>query len=198
MSLTNVTRLSFLLRLRDRADTMSWPEFHGRYGHLLYRYARGRGANHADAEDIVQEVEMQFFKAIDGFEYDARKGRFRGYLRTAVVHAMARRANRERRQPAELDPHTFDHVARQQAEVPDEQWETEWQLQRLRWALQSIAEEFDAPTLKAFEMHVLAGVPAPEVAERLGVSKWCVYRAKNRLLERLKATLDQMDPDGDA
>ncbi|MCH7703272.1 MAG: sigma-70 family RNA polymerase sigma factor [Planctomycetes bacterium] len=90
MKPAGTTRISFLHRLRDRADQQSWAEFHHRYGELLYRYAQGRGASHSEAEDVVQEVEMYVFKAMDRFRYDARKGRFRAYLRIEDVATTGR------------------------------------------------------------------------------------------------------------
>ena len=197
MSHADTTHLSFLLRLRDRADKLSWGEFHERYGQLLYRYARSRGASHADAEDIVQEVEMYLFKAVNGFEYDARKGRFRAYLRSAVVHAMGRRASQQARQPAGLDPQTFDYLTSQKDTSADARWQREWQLHRLRWAMRCVAEGFEPTTLKAFEMHVLAGRSVAETADKLGLSKASVYQAKSRVLKRLKERLAATDPDGD-
>jgi RNA polymerase sigma-70 factor (ECF subfamily) len=197
MGEADTTHLTFLMRLRDRADRLSWQEFHDRYGQLLYRYARARGANHSDAEDIVQEVEMYLFKAVDGFEYDVRKGRFRTYLRSAVVHAMARRASKQAHQPADLDPRTFDYIANHEEAAADARWEREWQLHRLRWAMRSIADSFEPSTLKAFEMHVLAGCSVAETADKLALSKASVYQAKSRVLRCLKERLAQMDPDED-
>jgi RNA polymerase sigma factor (sigma-70 family) len=197
MSQADSTHLTFLLRLRDRADKLSWQEFHERYGQLLYRYARGRGASHADAEDVVQEVEMYLFKAINDFEYDARKGRFRTYLRSAVVHALGRRASKQAGQPAALDPQTLDYVSSEKEASADARWEREWQLHRLRWAMQSIAGEFEPLTLRAFEMHVLGGRPVAETAGELGLSKASVYQARSRILKRLREQLAAIDPDGD-
>ena len=197
MSRGNTTHLTFLLRLRDRSDKFSWPEFHERYGQLLYRYARGRGASHADAEDVVQEVEMYLFKAIEGFEYDARKGRFRAYLRSAVVHALARRADKQAKQPMVLDPRNFDYLAGHQEASMDARWEREWQLHRLRWAMHAVQDSCEPVTLQAFEMHVLAGKSVDETAEALGLSAASVYQAKSRVLRRLKERLSELDPDGD-
>ncbi len=191
------THLTFLLRLRDREDKLSWPDFHERYGHLLYRYARGRGASHADAEDIVQDVELSLFKAIEGFRYDARKGRFRAYLRSAVLHAAARRASREARQPERLDPRNFDHLASQSEARADEIWAQEWELHRLRWAVRSLAGELEPTARQAFEMHVLAGKSVKETAKELGVSIWSVYRARDHALKCLKERLQAVDPEGD-
>ena len=197
MESNDTTRLTFIMRLRDRADTLTWRDFHDRYGRLLYRYARARGASDADAEDVVQEVEMYLFKALDGFEYDSRKGRFRAYLRSAVVHALGRRASRQAKQPAMLDPHTFDYLASQAEASADARWEREWQLHRLRWALNTIASDFEPATLKAFEMHVLAGQPVAQTASEIGISTACVYQAKSRVLKALRERLDVVDPDGD-
>jgi RNA polymerase sigma factor (sigma-70 family) len=197
MDSAEMTHLSFLLRLRDRTDKLSWQEFHERYGQLLYRYARSRGASHDDAEDIVQEVEMYLFKAVDGLEYDARRGRFRTYLRSAVAHALARRASKEARQPTGLDPQRFDGVASEDGEKADTQWQREWELHRVRWAMRMIADSFEPVTLKAFEMHVVGGRSVEEVAEVLGLSKWSVYQAKSRVLKRLKEQLAGADPEGD-
>ncbi len=193
----DTTRATLLLRLRNQADSLSWREFHERYGELLYRYARTRGASHADAEDVVQEVEMYLFKAMQGFEYDARKGRFRAYLRSAVVHALGRRASKQAHQAPALDPKAFDYLASHEEASADARWEREWQLHRLRWAMRSIAGEFDGVTLEAFELYALAGRSVAETADKLGLSKASVYQAKTRVLKRLKERLDTLDPDGD-
>ena len=197
MASGDTTRLTLLLRLRDRADQLGWEEFHARYGELLYRYARGRGVSHADAEDVVQEVEMYLFKAMEGFVYDVRKGRFRGYLRAAVVHSIGRRAAKYAKERAGLDPNVMDLAEAVKQATSDDQWEREWRLHRLRWALRTVASEFEKNTLDAFQLHALAGLSVDETAEKLGLSKASVYQAKSRILKRLKERLDALDPDQD-
>ncbi len=191
------TRATFLLRLKDRSDRFTWREFHDRYGELLYRYARARGASVIDAEDIVQEVEMYLVKALDGFEYDASKGRFRAYLRTSVVRAMGRKARKTARQGELVDPHVFDYIAAAKDADSDVQWEREWRLHRLRWALREVTPEFAEVTLRAFQMHVLAGESAEHTAEELNISKASVYQAKSRVLKQVKQRLETLDPERD-
>lgn len=197
MDCSDSTRATLLLRLRDRTDSLSWSEFHERYGQLLYRYARQRGAAPVDAEDIVQDVALSLLKALDGFEYDAGKGRFRSYLRVAVIRAMGRRASKAAKQGECVDPHTFDHVSAAHDAEADAEWEREWRAHRLRWALREVAPSFEAVTLDAFRMHVLAGKTVRETAEALGISEASVYQAKSRVLKQVKQRLDALDPDED-
>jgi RNA polymerase sigma-70 factor (ECF subfamily) len=197
MSSFDSTRATLLLRIRDRTDSMSWKEFHERYGELLFRYARRLGASAVDAEDVVQEVEMALLKALDGFEYDASKGRFRSYLRTAVVRALSRRAQKNARAGDVIDPVNFDFIAAREEAGQDERWEREWRMHRLRWALREVAGEFEEVTLNAFRVHVLAGKPPKETAESLSISVDSVYQAKSRVLKRVKQRLDELDPEAD-
>lgn len=186
------TRISFLQRLGERTDQLSWAEFHGRYGELLYRYARRRGAAHAEAEEVVQDVEMYLFRAMNGFQYDKKKGRFRSYLRASVVRAMGRRASKRAKQETPLDPQALDTFTRDDTRA-DDQWEREWQLHRLRWALRSISGEFEPTTLQAFCLHVLANRSVTDTAAHLGMSTASVYQAKSRILKRLRERINALD-----
>jgi len=195
MNLTGgTTRLSFLERLRDRSDSRSWADFHQHYGELLFSYARRLGASHDTAEDVVQEVEMYVFKAIDGFKRQERKGSFRAYLRSSVVHALGRRAGKQARQEAVLDPRVFDALTKTDA-MDDAAWQREQYLHRIRVAMRSIAGEFAPATLEAFRLHVLANRPVAETAEQLGMSRDSVYQAKSRVLKRLRERVGAMDSD---
>jgi RNA polymerase sigma-70 factor (ECF subfamily) len=186
------THLSFLGRLRDRSNPVGWAEFNDRYRELLYRYARRRGASDLEAEDVAQEVTMYLFKAMDRFEYNPARGRFRGYLRCAVANALSRRHARNGRQETFVEPETLEALI-EGPDVADAEWEREWQLHRLRTALQAVNAEFEPLTLDAFRMHVLAGNDVDETATRLGISKASVYQAKCRVLKRLKEQVEQMD-----
>lgn len=195
MAESDSTHLTLLLRLRSRTDHLSWREFHDRYGELLCRYARRRGASPEETEDVVQEVETSLFKALQGFAYDGARGRFRAYLRSAVVHCMARRAARQAKQPEALDPTKLDYLRAVNEAAQDEQWENEWRLHRLRWALRSISCEFEPATLEAFRLHALMGQSVKDTADATGLSVASVYQAKSRVLKRVKERLDQLDPD---
>jgi len=188
------THLSFLDRLRDRANPVAWTEFNNQYRDLLYGYARRRGASHLEAEDVAQEVTMYLFKAMERFEYDAARGRFRGYLRCAVANALSRRQTRKARMEKYVSPESLEALS-QGLNEKDEEWEHEWRLHQLRQALQSVSSEFESTTLEAFRLHALAGRSVDETANVLGLSKGSVYQAKCRVLKRLKEQIEQFDID---
>lgn len=190
----DVTRVSLLLRLRDGTDQVSWEEFDRRYHHLLYGYARAKGAKHDVAEEIVQEVELAIFRSIGSFEYDAAKGRFRGYLRRAVANALNRRAARERRAPLAIDTTAKDYILVED-DAGDEVWEQQWRQHRIRRAMGRIAESVDARTIEAFTMHVLNERSVEETCAAVGISRDNLYQIKRRILLKLKEELERDDED---
>lgn len=196
MKPAGTTRVSFLQRLADRSDELSWGEFHDRYGQLLFRYARRCGASLDVAEDIVQEVEMYLFRAMKGFQYRPGKGRFRAYLRLSVVRAMGRHVRKRIRGETPTDPQILEALA-EGDDPADEHWDREWRAHCLRWAFRSIVGEFAPVTLEAFRLHALSGCSVTETSKHLGISEASVYQAKSRVLKRLKERIDSLGPDGD-
>ena len=190
----DVTRVTLLLRLKDRTDQISWTEFDTRYHGLLYNYARARGASHDVAEEIVQEVELAIFKSIGNFEYDAGKGRFRGYLRRSVANALNRRFARESRQPRSFDTQEQDYALAEDDQM-DEIWENEWRRHRIRRAMERISNSVDPGTIDAFVMHVLEEQSVESTCAALGITRDNLYQIKRRILSRLQEELKQEEED---
>ena len=90
------TRVSLLQRLAAGSGDVAWEEFHAQYGELVRAVARRRGLQPADCDDVLQEVLAKLTGTMPGFTYDPARGRFRGFLKTLVVHAIA---DRFRQQP---------------------------------------------------------------------------------------------------
>ena len=80
MSNAPKTRNSLILRLRNREDVESWREFAAIYQPVIYRVARHRGMQDADAHELVQRVLMAVARAVDRFQPDTERAKFRTWL----------------------------------------------------------------------------------------------------------------------
>ena len=67
------TRLSLIVRLKSRADEAAWQEFVEIYRPVIVRLATRRGMQHADAEDLSQQVLVSVTKAIGRWEIAPRR-----------------------------------------------------------------------------------------------------------------------------
>ena len=79
------------MRLKDQGDQAAWVEFVEVYRPVIYRLATRRGMQHADAEDLAQLVLASVAKAIDQWEDDPQRARFRTWLRRVANNAIVKR-----------------------------------------------------------------------------------------------------------
>src|SRR3954452_14023800 len=94
------TRPSLLVRIRDAADREAWRQFVELYAPLVYRFARRRGLQDADAADHAQDDLHAVARSSERLEYDPHKRTFRGWLFTVArskLHTFLRRRERQRR-----------------------------------------------------------------------------------------------------
>ena len=175
------TRPSIFLRLgadQTALRELSWSEFHERYAPVVVGFARNLGLALQDADDVLQEGMLAFFRVSPRFEYDPSKGRFRGYLKRItrqVVAAQLRRAGRAGIATDDLDAEDSPAV--------EEIWERQWSEQLFLRAGDEARGTFEARTMEAFDLFARRGVPAEEVAARLGMSINSVHHAKSRVMK---------------
>lgn len=188
MTETPETRASLILRLRDRADQQAWCEFVEIYQPVVYRMARHKGLQHADAEDVVQQVLSAVAGAIERWQPDENRGRFRTWLQTIarnlIINALSRRAADR----ASGETGERERLAQQPAaEAADSQLLlTECRREIFHWAARQVREEFEPDTWDAFWQTAVEDQDAAEIARRLGKKPGAIYTSRSRVMRRLK------------
>ena len=182
------TRPSLLLRLRDRSQNEAWQEFAEIYEPLVYRLARQSGFQHADAQDLTQEVFEAVGKAIDRFDPSSEKGSFRGWLfriaRNLIINFLTRQKG-----PRGTGDTAIQRLLNLQP-ASDEEAATlfaiEYQREVFRWAAQRVRQSFQEETWRAFWMTGVEGESIDDVAKILGKTPGAIRIARCRVLARLK------------
>lgn len=188
------TRASLLLRMRDAKDHEAWHTFVELYAPLVYRFARKRGLQDADAADLTQEVLGSVADAMKSGKYDAARGSFRAWLFTETRNAVHKLLRGGKRQPiGSGDSHVRDRL--EQVATPDEQeeWEIEYQKQLFAWACDEVRSEFKENTWQSFWQTAINDRGVKEVSQQLGMSAGSIYVAKSRILMRIKEKIEQTE-----
>ena len=186
------TRGSLLLRLGD-GDTMvrelSWQAFHDQYAPIIRGFARNAGCPEAMRDDLMQEVMCGFFKAAARFEYTPSRGRFRGYLKTATVHALQRMRHKRRGEQPWTDEQFLE-----QADQVDCCWDRQWREQSLARAMKEARanSRLTAASWDAFELYGRRGMPLAAAAEQLGMTEAAVQKAKSRVAIQVREELERI------
>jgi len=182
------TNESLILRVKDPADAASWSDFLAIYRPVVVRMACGRGLQHADADDLAQQVFLSVARAIEDWEPNAHQPPFRFWLsritRNAIVNALTRR-----KPDAACGSTSVQEMLR---ELPERNDETTQQLieesrrEAMRWAADEIRNEFTELTWAIFWQTSIEGESVAEVARQQDKTPGAVYMARFRVMQRLK------------
>jgi RNA polymerase sigma-70 factor (ECF subfamily) len=186
----DTTRPSLLIRIKEPRNLAAWEEFDALYRPLLYRFAQLRGLGHADAEDIVQHCMGRVHEHIRTFEYDARKGRFKSWLRT-MVNNRWRNMIRDRHE--QLAQSQDFRQAQQREETPEETFDRVWAQEHLKAAMRWLRHEVDGKTFQAFQRYVIEDQPVKEVCDTLDLSANQLYKIKWRLTQQLRDKMADLE-----
>ncbi len=182
------TRASLLVRLRDPRDAAAWTEFVDLYAPLIYNYARKQGLQDADAVDLSQEIISTVAGAVSRLEYDPQRGSFRNWLLKIVWRKLSNWRRAEKNRPRGSGDTGMQHLLESHPEASgvEADWEADWQRRLFEWACEQVRREVTETTWQAFWRTAIDDQPGKQVAEALGMSVAAVYRARSRVLARLK------------
>tara|TARA_R110002111_G_scaffold216687_1_gene279278 strand:+ start:137 stop:745 length:609 start_codon:yes stop_codon:yes gene_type:complete len=181
------TRVSLIARLQHPADDAAWDEFNGIYRPLIVRVARLKGLQHADAEDMAQEVLAAVRKSIKRFVPHA-KGTFRGWLRTITRNLVINHLTRAKGPVGSGDSNV--QAMLQQVPACDDPTATLFDIElkrmRFRVAAEELKAEFNDPIWLAFWLTAVEGHSIADVAQQLEKSEGSIRMSRCRVMARLR------------
>ena len=187
---------TLLDQLRARRPE-AWRRLVDLYGPVVYRWSRQLGVPSADAADVVQEVFCAVAVQVAQFRRDRPGDRFGGWLRTITRNKTCDYFRRRQGRPdAEGGTNAYrrllDLAETSESSLAAEPLETDSRFPRR--LLELIRVEFENRTWEVFERIVVEGQSPAEVAEAMGLRLPAVYKAKSRVLRRLREELRDLMP----
>lgn len=184
------TQYSLLARLSNPSDREAWQQFADLYQPVIYRIARGRGFQDADAQDLAQQVLISVAGAIPSWKKTSAQTRFRHWLKKVTKNAAL---NALTRGPKETVAASSKLVAIQNDVVVDSELEKqiddEHRREVYRQAAEIVQRQVQPATWDAFRRSTLLDQSAEEVSEQTGLTVGSVYVARSRVLSKLRETV---------
>ncbi len=190
------TRESLILRIKDSEDGQAWEDFLGIYQPVIYRIARTKGLQEADAQDLAQAVLVSVATAVRRWEPGPNRPRFRNWLshitRNAILKAFARRPRSDLVGGAmELDELTRQDGGSDSAIL--ELIETEYRRQMYLRASSIVRTDVTAESWQIFEMTAIDGISIADVAQELGKTVGSIYAVRSRVMHRLRRAIRELE-----
>lgn len=191
MNESPTTRYTLIQRLQLPCDNLAWQEFAEIYEPVVYRLARAKGFQDADAKDVCQEVMATVAHAIHKWQPDPSLGTFRGWLlritRNLMVNFVAAKQFRLRGTGDSLFLRFLDQQP-DSSQGPST-FDTEYRREVFQWAARQVRAGLQADTWDAFWLSSVEGWPIEQVAQRTGKSVGAVYAARSRVMAKLRVTV---------
>src|SRR5262245_18736069 len=167
------TRASLIARLSDPDDVAAWGQFVEIYLPLVYRLARRKGLQHADAEELAQEVLWAVSRAVHRWQPDPELGRFRDWLfriaRNWIINFLTRPKHKA---TASGRSEVMRMLAEHAEPSADETavFDLEYRREVFRWAAEKVRSTVSNTTWQAFWQTSVGGRPIADVARLLNTS----------------------------
>ncbi len=189
------TQSLLLANIQSLANREAWSEFVLIYRPVIYRMARRRGMQDADAQDLSQDVLVRISKAIE--RWKPQEGvRFRHWLRKVASNAIVTAVTSSK--SVELvDGTAADQILAETPEFSAAKSELYSECFRERYLRAAAIVKVDVSpvTWAAFEQTVIQGLSCEEAAASLGKSIGTIYAARSRILKRLQTEVQRLEGD---
>lgn len=186
------TRASLLMRIQNPDNRAAWAEFVEIYRPVIYRMARHRGFQDADAQDVVQQVLVRVNSSINDWD-PGRDARFRSWLRTVTRNTIVDVIRMKRPDNGIGGSSVIRRLNAAPQKSAIEEVEHEYRRELFRKAAAEIENEFEKGTWAAFRSTMIERESVPGAASRLNKTIAAVYAARSRIMQRLKQRVKELE-----
>jgi RNA polymerase sigma factor (sigma-70 family) len=191
---TNGTDLGLLARVTNPDDREAWQTFFDVYKSVIYRQAIRAGLTDDQAKEIAQETLIEISKRIQTFNYDRRKGSFRGWIHKLTHWRITNLFRKSRRSSGPLeylvpDSDEPSHHPDENALLVDESEKTaeqEWKQIIFETALDTLRRKLPPEQAHVLELIAVKQRGIAQVADALQINPARVSVMKFRLISALK------------
>ncbi|MCA9192042.1 MAG: RNA polymerase sigma factor [Planctomycetales bacterium] len=189
------TRASLILRLQNADDVAAWDEFVELYGPVVFRAARARGFQNADAENVVQEVFLAVAQSLTKWLQREDRGRFRSWLlriaRNETINMLTRRVTRSLGDDG-------DTGWQQLLDIPDVDAvssliDLEYERAVFKWAAERVQQSVAPHTWQAFWLTHVEGLSVEDAAKRLQTRAGNIHFGRSRVMARIRELVIQYE-----
>ncbi len=182
------TRASLIHGLPDPANVGAWDEFVTIYAPLVYRLARRRGLQPADADDLVQEVLAAVSRSVEDWLERPDRGRFRAWLFGIARNTAINFLTRPRHRPLAAGGGDALKLLAESLTADDtsDSFDVAYEREVFRWASVQVREGVADKTWRAFWETTMENRAITDVAKELDMSTGSIYIARSRVMARLR------------
>ncbi len=187
--MNEATSLSLLDRVTNSSDSDSWDRLAELYVPLMRRWLRQYDVQHADADDVIQEVLAVVMQELHQFDHNQQTGAFRNWLRRILVNRLRNLRRSRKYEPLARGTSSLLEQLNQLEDDGSEIsriWNAEHDQHVVSQLMEAVRPRFEAKTWEAFRRQMFDGQRADAVAAELNMPLSSVYVARSRVLSTLR------------
>lgn len=160
---------------------------------MIIRTARLKGLQVADAEDLAQQVLLSVAGAIERWQDDPQRARFRTWLHRVATNATLNALQRgvPDRGSGEDQMRDFLEQRPARSDIDSGILKTEYRRELFQQAALRIRGEFSEATWNSFWFTAVEGVDVDTVARELNRTRGSVYASRSRVMKRLREEIGE-------
>jgi RNA polymerase sigma factor (sigma-70 family) len=183
------------MRAKDPDDELAWDEFFGYYSGFIKMLLHKMKIPNELHDDLQQEILLKIWKALQDYEDDPAKAKFRTWLaaviRNAALAYMRSFRNQQRREESLIEDHDLFNEKVLSPNKIDELINEEWAAYMVNHVIEHLKSFFSGKAIDVFKLSS-KGMSNSEISSKLDIPANTVYVLRNRVKVRLMSEMQSL------